>query len=38
MSKNILRSVQKAFLNALLSLPREEYDWFDMPEKSASRA
>ncbi|MDP2928125.1 MAG: ATP-binding protein [Candidatus Omnitrophota bacterium] len=37
MSKNILRSVQKAFLNAMLSLPREEYDWFDMPEKSTSR-
>ncbi|MFZ2603166.1 MAG: ATP-binding protein, partial [Candidatus Omnitrophota bacterium] len=29
MSKSILRSVQKAFLNALLSLPQEEYDWFD---------
>lgn len=38
MSKNILRSVQKAFLNAMLSLPREEYDWFDMPEKSTSWA
>jgi len=37
MSESILRSVQKAFLNAMLSLPREEYDWFDMPEKSTSR-
>jgi len=37
MSKSILRSVQKAFLNALLSLPQEEYDWFDMPEKIISR-
>ncbi len=35
--KNILRSVQKAFLSAMLSLPREEYDWFEMPEKSISR-
>ncbi len=37
MSKSILRSVQKAFLNAMLTLPREEYDWFDMPEKSISQ-
>lgn len=37
MSKSILRSVQKAFLSAMLSLPREEYNWFDMPEKTISR-
>ena len=29
-SKNILRSVQKAFREAILALPREEYDWFDV--------
>lgn len=37
MSKSILRSVQKAFLSAMLSLPREEYDWFEMPEKNKLR-
>lgn len=37
MSKSILRSVQKAFLDAMLNLPREEYDWFDMPEKGIAR-
>lgn len=34
MSKNILHSVQKAFREAILILPREEYDWFDVYEKS----
>ncbi len=29
-SKNTLRSVQKAFREAILALPREEYDWFDV--------
>ena len=29
-SKNILRSVQKAFREAILALPMEEYDWFDV--------
>ena len=29
-SKNILRSVQKAFREAILALPVEEYDWFDV--------
>jgi len=37
MSKSILRSVQKAFLDAMLILPQEEYDWFDVPEKAISR-
>ncbi len=30
MSKNILRSVQKAIREAILALPPEEYDWFDI--------
>ncbi|MFH1878270.1 MAG: ATP-binding protein [Candidatus Omnitrophota bacterium] len=34
MSRNILRSVQKAFKEALLALPREEYDWFDVYKNS----
>lgn len=29
-SKRILKSVQKALREALLSLPSEEYDWFDV--------
>lgn len=29
-SKRILRSVQRALREALLSLPAEEYDWFDI--------
>ena len=29
-SKNILRSVQKAIKEAVLALPPEDYDWFDL--------
>jgi len=29
-SRKILRTVQKALKEAILSLPREEYDWFDI--------
>jgi len=29
-SQNILRSVQKAFKDAITALPPEEYDWFDV--------
>ncbi len=29
-SRDILKSVQKAFKEALLALPREEYNWFDI--------
>ncbi|HTU03834.1 MAG TPA: ATP-binding protein, partial [Candidatus Sulfotelmatobacter sp.] len=29
-SRNILRSVQKAFREAFLTLPPEDYDWFDL--------
>ncbi|MBI5123972.1 MAG: ATP-binding protein, partial [Candidatus Omnitrophica bacterium] len=34
-SKNILRSVQKALREAMLILPQEEYDWFDIGQKKA---
>ena len=37
MSKSILRSVQKAFFDAMLILPQEEYDWFDLSRKTLSR-
>jgi hypothetical protein len=29
-SRDVLKSIQKALREALLSLPREEYDWFDL--------
>ncbi|MGH8033712.1 MAG: ATP-binding protein [Lysobacterales bacterium] len=29
-SQNMLRSIRKAFREALLTLPAEEYDWFDL--------
>ncbi len=38
MSKSILRSVQKAILDAMLILPEEEYDWFDVSGKTKSGA
>ncbi|MBM3791557.1 MAG: hypothetical protein FJW35_14580 [Acidobacteria bacterium] len=31
-SREILRSIQRAFREALLALPAEEYDWFQVPE------
>lgn len=31
-SKEILRSIHRAFREALLALPAEEYDWFQIPE------
>jgi hypothetical protein len=31
-SREILRSIQRAFREALLALPAEEYDWFQIPE------
>lgn len=39
-SKHILRSVQNAFKEALLLLPQDEYDWFDIRNegKDARRA
>ena len=32
-SRNILKSVQNALREAILDLPPEEYDWFDLNEK-----
>ncbi|MFH1664602.1 MAG: hypothetical protein ABIA77_00435 [Candidatus Omnitrophota bacterium] len=37
MSRNILRSVQNAFREAMFVLPREEYDWFDIYGKNKGR-
>jgi hypothetical protein len=34
-SREILKSIQKAFHEALLALPAEEYGWFDVHAKSA---
>jgi hypothetical protein len=31
-SKEILRSIHRAFKEALLALPAEEYDWFQIPD------
>lgn len=31
-SKEILRSIHRAFREALLTLPAEEYDWFQIPD------
>jgi hypothetical protein len=33
-SKSIVRSVQKAFRDAMLILPQEEYDWFGAQQKN----
>jgi hypothetical protein len=33
-SRNVLRTIQKAFREALLALPEEEYDWFDLRRRS----
>lgn len=34
-SRNLLRALHKAFREALLALPAEEYDWFDVHQRSA---
>jgi hypothetical protein len=34
-SRELLRTIQRAFREALLSLPAEEYDWFDIQARSA---
>ena len=31
-SKDVLRSIHRAFREALLALPAEEYDWFQIPD------
>jgi hypothetical protein len=34
-SRESLRAIQRAFREAMLVLPREEYDWFDIQSRSA---
>lgn len=36
-SRQILRTIQKAFREAMLSLPPEEYDWFDVRQARTGR-
>ncbi|GEM_PF-131911 len=36
-SKNILKSVKRALQEALLMLPKEEYDWFDIQTENRKR-
>ena len=36
-SRKILRTIQKAFKEALLALPEEEYDWFDIKKGGDGR-
>ena len=36
-SKDVLRSVQRALKEALLALPAEEYDWFDLHQPGTGR-
>jgi hypothetical protein len=33
-SRELLRTIQRAFREALLALPAEEYDWFDIQARS----
>jgi Histidine kinase-, DNA gyrase B-, and HSP90-like ATPase len=35
-SRDVLRSIQKALKEAILTLPAEEYDWFNIREESKS--
>jgi len=35
-SRNLLRALHKAFREALLTLPEQEYDWFDVHQHAAS--
>jgi hypothetical protein len=35
-SRDVLRSIQKAIKEAILTLPAEEYDWFNIREESLS--
>ena len=37
-SRQILRTIQKAFKEALLALPAEEYDWFDVHKKGKGKS
>jgi hypothetical protein len=36
-SRQILRAIQNAFREALLKLPPEEYDWFEVPDRHSSK-
>jgi hypothetical protein len=36
-SRDVLRSIQKALKEAILTLPAEEYDWFNIREESGGR-
>jgi hypothetical protein len=35
-SRDVLRTIRRAFQEALLALPAEEYDWFDIPARNES--
>ena len=37
-NRESLRAIQRAFREAMLVLPREEYDWFDIPWRSLQAA
>lgn len=37
-SQELLRTIQRAFREALLALPAEEYDWFDIQVRAAKAA
>jgi len=37
-NRESLRAIQRAFREAMLVLPREEYDWFDIQSRSAQAA
>jgi len=37
-TKDTLRSIQRAFREAMLALPSEEYDWFDVPIRQSAPA
>lgn len=36
-NQDTLKSIQRAFREAMLSLPNEDYDWFDIPRTGALR-
>ena len=37
-SQHVLKSVQRAFREAFLALPKEEYDWFDLHKRARGMA
>ena len=37
-NRESLRAIQRAFREAMLVLPREEYDWFDIPSRSTQNS